>query len=155
MIVPDANLLLYAYDSASPFHKKAAEWWRACLSGDEPVGLAAVVVFSFIRIGTNPRVFEQPMTAEEAVGHVRSWLVQPVVHILDTGTGHVEQVLKLLEDLGAAGNLVSDAQLAAIVIEHGAVLHTADTDFVRFPGLRWFNPITNVSSAGLRQRRQP
>jgi toxin-antitoxin system PIN domain toxin len=155
MIIPDANLLLYAYDSASLFHKKAVEWWRACLSGNEPVGLAPVVVFSFIRIGTNPRVFERPMTAAEAAGHVRSWLAQPVAHVLDTGTGHVEQVFKLLEAAGTAGNLVSDAQLAAIVIEHNAVLHTADTDFMRFPGLRWFNPITNTGSAGLRQRRQP
>lgn len=152
MIVPDINLLLYAYDSASPFHSKAAAWWQTCLSGSEPVGLAQVVVFGFMRIVTNGRVFKNPMTPNEAADYVRSWQSQPVVQILEPRADHVGQVLKLLETLGTAGNLVTDAQIAALAIEHAAVLHTADADFLRFRGLRWFNPITGVASRGLARR---
>jgi hypothetical protein len=154
MIIPDANLLLYAYDSASAVHAQAAAWWAECLSGREPVGLPHATVFGFVRIGTNPRAFQQPLAAAEAASHVRSWLAQPCVQPLESGPNHLEQVLKLLESIGTAGNLVTDAQLAAIAIEHGAVLHTADTDFLRFSGLRWFNPLTGIDSESLRPRRK-
>ena len=149
MIVPDINLLLYAYDSDSPFHSRAAAWWQQCLSGTEPVGLAQVVAFGFVRVGTNGRVFRNPMQPIEAAEHVRSWQAQPIVQILEPRADHVAQVLKLLETLGTAGNLVTDAQLAALALEHGGVLHTADADFLRFRGLRWFNPITGVGSRSL------
>ena len=149
MIIPDINLLLYAYDSSSPFNKKAAAWWRRSLSGTEPVGLAAVVIFGFVRIGTNPRVFQSPMTAAAATGHVRSWLVQPVIQVLEAPADHADHVLRLLETLGTAGNLVTDAQIAALALDHGAAVHTADTDFMRFRGLRWFNPISGVASRRL------
>lgn len=149
MIVPDINLLLYAYDLASPFHTKAAAWWQACLSGSETVGLAPVVVFGFVRIGTNARVFRDPLTPTEAAEHVRSWQTQPVVQILEPQEDHIAKVLELLEALGAAGNLVTDAQIAALTLDHGAVLHTADSDFLRFRGLRWLNPITGAASRGL------
>ena len=143
MIVPDVNLLIYTYDAQSQFHDDAAAWWRACLSGREPVGLLPVVVFAFVRICTNPRVFDYPMTPAEAAGHVRSWLAEPIAQIVEPGADHVERVLESLEALGTAGNLVTDAQMAAFVIEHDdATLHTTDPDFVRFPGLRWLNPIT-------------
>lgn len=151
MIIPDINLLLYAYDSTSPFHAKAAGWWQACLSGTEAVGLASVVIFGFVRIGTSPRAFEHPMSPAEAAGHVRSWLAQPPVELLEPGPKHIEQVLKLLEELGTAGNLVSDAQMAAISMEYDAVIYTADTDFMRFPNLRWHNPITGVGNSSLRK----
>lgn len=144
MIIPDINLLLYAYDSASPFHLKAARWWKTALSGEEPVGLMHVVLFGFMRIATNPRVFENPMTAAEAGGHIRSWLAQPCAQLLDPGPKHVQQVLELLEKLGTAGNLASDAQIAALAIEHEGILHTADTDFLRFQGLRLFNPLADT-----------
>lgn len=146
MIIPDLNLLLYTYDSRSPFHTKAVAWWQECLSGTEPVGLPLVVVFGFVRIATNARVFQSPMTPSEAARHVRSWQAQPVVQVLEPGSNHVKRVLTLLESLGAAGNLVTDTQIAALAIEHEAVLHTADTDFMRFPGLRWRNPLTGVAS---------
>ncbi len=149
MIIPDINLLLYAYDSASPFHAKAGPWWRDCLSGQEPVGLPRVVVFGFVRVGTNARAFQHPMTPAEAARHVRSWLNRPVVQVLDSGPHHVEQVLTFLEGVGAAGNLVTDAQIAAIALDHGALLHTSDSDFVRFSGVRWFNPITGAGSRSL------
>ena len=154
MIIPDINLLLYAYDSASPIHKAAVAWWQESLSGTEPVGLPRVVIFGFVRIGTNPRAFQRPMTAGEAASHVRDWLAQPSVQVLDSGPRHVEQVLKLLEGMGTAGNLVTDAQIAAAALEYDAILHTTDTDFLRFPGLRWFNPITGTGSHRMRRTRQ-
>jgi toxin-antitoxin system PIN domain toxin len=152
MIIPDVNLLLYAYDSDSAFHAKASVWWQKCLSGAEPIGLPPVVVFGFMRIATNPRVFRDPMTPAEAAKHILSWLAQPVARILEPPIGHVKQVLELLETLGTAGNLVTDAQIASLAIEHNAMLHTADTDFLRFSGLRWFNPVTGVGSSRLPKR---
>ncbi|MCY3020789.1 MAG: PIN domain-containing protein [Planctomycetota bacterium] len=151
MIIPDINLLLYCYDSSSPFHTKSATWWQECLSAAEPVGLPPVVLFGFVRIATHARVFQHPMTVVEAAGHVRSWLAQPCAQVLEGRAEHVEKVLELLEGIGAAGNLVTDAQIAALAIEHDAVLHTADSDFLRFPRLRWFNPLTGVASTKLRR----
>ena len=141
MIVPDVNVLLYAYDSASPFHTRAASWWRTCLAGTEPVGLPHVVMFGFIRVSTSARVFRNPLAASDAAGHVRAWLEQPVTDVLVPGSGHTGHVLGLLEALGTAANLVTDAQIAAIAIEHDAVVHTSDADFIRFPGVRWVNPV--------------
>lgn len=141
MIVPDINLLLYAYDSESPFHFKAAEWWQGCLSGDEPVLLPRVVAFGFVRVSTNTRAFRHPLTAAEAAAHVRSWLDQEAVTIPEDAPDHIERVLGLLESLGTAGNLVTDAQIAAVALEYDAVVHTADADFIRFKDLRWQNPL--------------
>lgn len=155
MIIPDINLLLYACDSTSQFHAKAAVWWKVCMSGEEPVGLPLVVVFGFVRVGTNPRVFKQPMTPAEAAGCVRSWLARPVVHVIESGSDHVDATLKLLENIGTGGNLVTDAQIAAIALEHDAVVHTADTDFMRFAGLRWLNPITGAGSDHRRKLPAP
>jgi len=153
MIIPDINLLLYAYDSDSLFHAKAAAWWQKCLSATEPVGLPAVVAFGFVRVGTSTRAFQRPMSAAEAAACVRAWLEQPIVRIVEPGPDHVRQVLGLLEALGTAGNLVTDAQIAALAIEQDAVLHTADADFQRFPGLRWLNPLTGVASRRLRRKQ--
>jgi toxin-antitoxin system PIN domain toxin len=148
MIIPDVNLLIYAYDAGSPFHAKASAWWQMCLSGSEAVGLAPVVLFGFVRIVTNPRVFTDPMTPAEAAAHVRSWLSQPAA-ILEPHSGHVEQVLASLETLGTAANMVTDAQIASFAIEHNAILHTADSDFLRFSRLRWYNPISGLGSSRL------
>lgn len=145
MIVPDINLLVYAYNSESPDHTMAAKWWQACLSGETPVGVPLVVIMGFIRVTTNPRVFEHPFTPKEAAGHVRSWLAQPRVSVLHTSEAHLDHVLGALEEIGTAGNLVTDAQIAALVIEHDATLYTADGDFMRFHGLRWRNPLREGS----------
>ena len=146
MIVPDVNLLLYAYDASSRHHAAAAAWWQACLSGRETVGLPAVVVFGFVRISTSARVFDHPLTAGEAAAHVRAWLARPGVQVLEPRHDHIERVLSLLEELGTAAKLVTDAQIAAQAIEHDAVLHTTDADFLRVAGLRWVNPLTGITS---------
>ena len=154
MIVPDVNLLLYAYDAGSRFQSAAARWWQDCLSGEEPVGLAPVVLFGFVRISTSARVYTNPLSVTEAADVVRSWLDQPPIQILEPATDHVPQVLRLLEGIGTAGNLVTDAQIAALAIAHGAVLHTSDADFLRFPGLKWVNPLTaRPGKASTRRRR--
>jgi len=153
MIIPDVNLLIYAYDSSSPLHLRAASWWQACLMGEEPVLLPEVVVFGFVRVSTNPRAFVHPLTTAEAVAHVRSWLAQEAVTIPEATPGHFERVLALLEALGTAGNLVTDAQIAAVAIEHDAVVHTADADFIRFKGLRWLNPLAEEPARTGRPRR--
>jgi toxin-antitoxin system PIN domain toxin len=145
VIVPDVNLLLYAYDVESANHEKAAGWWTGCLSGTEAVGLAPAVLFGFVRVATSARVFKDPLTAIEAARHVTSWLNQPAAQVLGTDGAHVTQALGLLIDAGTAGNFVTDAQIAALALDHDAVVHTADTDFLRFPGLRWFNPLTGAS----------
>jgi toxin-antitoxin system PIN domain toxin len=152
VIIPDINLLIYAYDNSSPFHKKAGDWWKKCLTGSEPVGLPAVVLFGFVRVATNARAFETPMSVGEANECVRDWFKQPAVQTLLPHANHIEQTLSLLEKLGTAGNLVTDAQIAAIAIEHDAIVHTTDADFIRFEGLRWFNPITDAGSRTLRSR---
>ena len=141
MIIPDANLLVYAYNSADRNHRKAAAWWEEQLNGSQPVGLSWVAISAFIRITTHPKVFTTPMRVEEALAGVRSWLAQPNVIILQPGKRFSEHFLGLLEQLGTAGNLTTDAYLAALAIEHQAELQSRDTDFARFPGLRWRNPL--------------
>lgn len=141
MILPDANLLLYAYDRESPFHPEAARWWAGLLSGAEPVGLCPVVVFAFLRLATNARVFERPLTARDAGAFIKSWLARPNVRLLVAGPAHVETVCRLLAKAGTGGNLVTDAQIAALAEEYGATVHSADTDFARFAGVSWENPL--------------
>jgi toxin-antitoxin system PIN domain toxin len=141
MIVPDANLLLYAYDASGPFHEKAASWWSDCLSGTEPVGICPSVIFAFVRIGTSARAFANPLSVEEVAAHVESWLKQPVTQLLDMDSDDINKALELLRAAGTAGNLTTDAQLAAVALRHRAVVHTADSDFARFPKVRWRNPL--------------
>lgn len=142
MIVPDLNLLLYAYDASSPFHARARDWWRTCLSGTEAVGLTHAVVFGFVRVGTSARVYQDPWTLAEASAHVRAWLARRAVRLLLPDVDHVERVLDLLHSAGSAGgNLVTDAQIAALALQHDADVHTADRDFMRFKGLRCRFPL--------------
>ena len=145
MIVPDANLLLYACDSSSPFHRQAGAWWSDCLSGDETVGMASVVALAFVRISTSSAAFADPFTAVEAAAEVRRWLGRTVVTVVDADDKDLDRTLALIEASGAGGGLATDALIAALGIRHGAVIHTADTDFARFPGVRWYNPITGRS----------
>ena len=144
MIIPDVNLLVYAYDLRSPAHHKAVLWWEECLSGAETIGLPLVVLFGFLRIVTNPQIFQEPYGIQEASAHIREWLAQPRAELLETHAGHLDQTLKFLETVGIGGNLATDAQIAALAIEYGAIVHTADSDFIRFPTLRWLNPMTGM-----------
>lgn len=146
MIVPDANLLLYAYDSDSPHHAAAAVWWSATLSGSELVGLTHPTVFAFIRLATSRRVYERPMTLASAEAHVRSWFDRKVSRAVTPPPSHVDDVLELLEAAGSSGGtLVTDAQIAALARTHHAVVHTADHDFRRFPGIRTYFPLDVVA----------
>ena len=141
MIVPDLNLLIYAVHRESPLHARAASWLEALLTGDEPVGLAWVVSLGFVRLTTNSRVFSSPLPVEAALAVVDGWLARRVVAPIDPGPEHWGLVRALLSESGSAGNLTTDAHLAALCIERGATLHTADADFGRFRGLRWTNPL--------------
>lgn len=141
MILPDVNLLVYAYNAADPNHEAARGWWEAALNGSTPVGLPWVVVSGFIRLMTHPRVLQDPMPVTTAVSTVRPWLEQPVVLVLEPGRRFGTLFLGFLDRLGTAGNLTTDAYLAAMAIEHQAELHSSDGDFSRFDGLRWHNPL--------------
>jgi uncharacterized protein len=141
VIVPDVNLLLYAEIDAHPLHAAARPWWEASLSGARLVGLAPVAVFGFIRIGTNRRVFTDPLPIDDAIGRVEGWLSRPNVTMLVPGSRHLEIAFDLLRAVGAGGNLTTDVQLAAHAIEQNGEVFSNDTDFGRFPGLRWVNPL--------------
>lgn len=141
MILPDANLLLYAYDESSPFHERAKAWCEQVMGGPAPVILLPSVVFGFVRISTHPRVFQEPLTVSEASSHVRSWLARRHVQLHEMLPDDVESALHLLESAGTAGNLTTDAQIAAVALRLDAEVHTADLDFGRFPRVRFVNPL--------------
>jgi uncharacterized protein len=141
VILPDLNLLIHAYNRDSPRHDAARRWWESVMNDTAPVGLAWAVVLGFVRITTHPAVMDHPLTVRAACEHARSWLGQPQVAILHPGDRHAEIVFRLLEAAGSAANLVTDAHLAALAIEHQAALCTTDADFARFEGLRWSNPL--------------
>jgi toxin-antitoxin system PIN domain toxin len=141
MTLVDANLLLYAHDPRATQHEASRAWLEAALSGSELVRFAWVTLWAFLRISTNPRVFERPLSTKEAGGAVSSWLAQPLAGVLEPGERHWEILGGLMRSGQTTGPLVMDAALAAIAIEHGATLYTTDRDFARFPGLRWINPL--------------
>ena len=140
MILPDINLVVYAYNADAPRHDAARTWWERSLTESEPVGVAWVVVLGFVRLMSNRRVLAKPMSASEAAGHCKSWLVRPNVRIVLPGPTHMDILASLLaKPIGP--NLVTDAHLAALAIEHQAELHSNDSDFARFSGLTWHNPV--------------
>lgn len=141
MIVPDVNLLLYAYDADSPFHGKAKEWCERIMNGPTPVALLPAVVFGYVRVATHPRVFRDPLSVGEASSHVRSWLGRRHARVHELLAVDVERTLALLETAGTAGNLTSDAQIASVAMRLDAEVHTADLDFGRFSGVRFVNPL--------------
>jgi uncharacterized protein len=139
--LPDINLLLYAYDSDSPRQTAAREWLEEVLSGTETVAFAWAVMVGFVRIATNPAIFARPWEAADVLDLVDDWLAQPVVTTVHPTDRHAAVLRDLLAPLGTAGNLTSDAHLAALAIEHGATLYSSDNDFSRFKGLRWVDPL--------------
>ena len=141
MIIPDVNLLLYAYIRSFGHHARARRWWEDLLNGDKEVGVPAPAVFGFFRLATSPAVFDRPLAVADALALVEEWLALPHVHFALPGPRHLEIAFGLLRELGVAGNLTTDVQLAAVTIEHQGELHSNDTDFGRFPRLRWVNPL--------------
>ena len=143
MILPDLNILLYAYNSDAPQHAAARRWWERTLQQQATVGLPWVILLGFIRLMTSRRMFPIPMHVPECLDCVRAWLARPHVQILTPGERHGEILFGFLTHLGSAGNLTTDAHLAALAVEHHAELASADIEFARFPGLRWFNPLSS------------
>lgn len=142
MKLVDANVLIYAVDEDSPHHNVAKPWLEEHLSGSETFAFAWAVLLAFIRLVTNPRVFEKPLSGDEALDLVDSWLAQTNATVLHPTDRHSLLLRELLAPLGTAGNLTSDAHLAALAIEHGAELCSGDADYGRFAGLQWTNPLT-------------
>lgn len=141
MILVDANLLLHAYNPRSADHDAARRWLEAALSGPGAVRFAWMTLWAFLRISTNPRVFERPLSMDEAGRIVSSWLDRPQTGVLEPAERHWE-ILQALNASGqVSGPLVMDAALAAVALEHGATLCTTDRDFARFAGLAWMNPL--------------
>jgi toxin-antitoxin system PIN domain toxin len=141
VILIDANLLLYAYHPRADQHESSRSWLEAVLSGPDLVRFAWLTLWAFLRIATNPRAFEHPLTASEAEAAVSAWLAQPVAGILEPGERHWDILRDVVRQGQATGPLVMDAVLAAIAIEHGATICTTDRDFARFPAVKWTNPI--------------
>ena len=142
MTIPDVNLLIYAYNVDFARHDTAREWWEQALRGDHgEIGLAWVAILGFVRVTTNRGLLIRPIGVEQATAIVRSWLRQEIVRLVVPGERHADLVLGLLEEAGTAGNLTTDAHLAALALEYRARIATTDADFSRFPGLKWFNPL--------------
>ncbi len=141
MKVVDANLLLYAVNEDAPLHRKAKSWLEGVLSGTEAVGFEWTVLLAFLRLSTRTAVFPAPLRLDEALGTIESWLAQPYAVVVQPTERHLDVLKELLAPFGAAGNLTSDAHLAAVAREHGAELCSCDADFARFPGVRWTNPL--------------
>lgn len=141
MILVDTNLLVYATDADSPHHARARAWFEELLSSAAPVGFAWLVILGFMRVTTRPGVLRRPYTPEQALNFVDEWLALPSVSLVAPGDHHWPLLRNLLKTTGTAGNLVQDAHLAALAIEHGCTLYSADNDFKRFPGVEHINPL--------------
>jgi uncharacterized protein len=137
----DINLFLYAVDEASPRYGPAHAWVQETLSGSETVALAWTTLVGFVRLSTRANLFEQPLQVEEALDLIDGWLARPCTTVVNPTERHAAVLRELLVPLGTAGNLTTDAHLAALAIEHGALLCSCDADFSRFPGLRWIDPL--------------
>jgi uncharacterized protein len=136
VVIVDANVLLYAVDRASAHHDRSLAWLDTALAGTEAVGLAWIALLAFIRIGTNASILPNPMTPDEAIGQIEAWLGAPAAVIAQPSPRHASLLRGLLRDTGTAGNLTTDAHLAALALEHGADIVSYDRDFARFPGVQ-------------------
>lgn len=146
MIVVDVNLLIYAVNEDAPDHRKAKTWLEATLSGAETVGFPWIVLLAFLRLTTRSGLFQRPLAVDEAFDLLDIWLRRPSVTVPEPGARHLQTMRDLVLPLGTGGNLTSDAHLAALAIEHGAELCSADSDFGRFGRLRWRNPLVDRKS---------
>jgi uncharacterized protein len=137
----DANLLLYAVNSDAPSHPKAKRWLEQAFSSGDTVGFAGSVLLAFLRLTTRAGLFSCPLSPDAAFDLIAEWLDQPAAVLVEPGRRHLEIMRELLDPLGTAGNLTSDAHLAALSIEYHAELCSCDGDFARFPGVDWSNPL--------------
>jgi len=137
----DVNLLIYAVDEDSARFKDAHPWVERVLGGQETVALPWAVLLAFLRLTTKPQVMTAPLTSDEALEYIDGWLARPNTVVVHPTDRHAAVLRELLAPLGTAGNLVTDAHLAALAIEHGAELNSCDSDFSRFAGLRWADPL--------------
>jgi toxin-antitoxin system PIN domain toxin len=140
MILPDVNVLVHAHNADSGVHESARRWWDDCLSGSEGIGLAWAAILGFVRITTNRKVVTRPLPIREVMSRIQTWLELPHVHVAHPSDRHFMRLREELERLGTAGNLTTDVHLAVLAMERGYILYSTDTDFGRFPGLRWQNP---------------
>jgi len=140
-VLVDANILLYAVDEDSPFHPGARAWVDASLNGPRRVGIPWVSLTAFVRIATHPRALRDPLSPSEAWQFVEDWLDAPATWVPAPGAGHREILGRLVRDLDLRAGLITDAVLAALCIEHGLQMVSADTDFARFREIGWFNPV--------------
>lgn len=141
MIVPDSNLLVYAYNDGAPEYNDARQWWEDTINGDETVGLPWVVTTGFVRLMSNSKFVHSPLTPAAAADHVMDWFQFSHVISINPGPGHLALFRQNLAVPGSGTKLVPDAHIAAIAMEYDAVVHSADRDFGRFPGVRWHNPL--------------
>lgn len=140
MILPDVNVLVHAHNSDSAVHETARDWWDNCLSGSEGVGLAWATLLGFVRVSTNRKIVARPLPVRDVMETIHRWIELPHIHIAQPSDRHFARLRVVLEQLGAAGNLTTDAHLAVLAMERGYVLYSTDADFARFTGLRWVNP---------------
>lgn len=140
MIIPDLNLLLYAYNPGAVNHKAAKKWWEDLLTSGSRVAIPWAVILGFIRLSTTRGVFVKPATPTEALDRIEAWFEQPGVSVLDPSPRHLSGLRSTLSEV-AGGPLTTDAHLAALAIENQAELHSNDVDFTRFPGLHLHNPL--------------
>jgi uncharacterized protein len=140
MILPDVSILIHAYNVDSPVHQASRAWWEETLTLPRPVGLPWATILGFVRISTHRGILDNPLRPNEALNWVRGWLSVRGTQILVPGEKHAEILFGLIESVGVAGNLTTDAHLAALAIEYQAEVASTDTDFARFPGVRWYNP---------------
>lgn len=142
MKVVDLNILLYAVNSDAQHHQRIREWWESALGDEEIVGLPWIVLLGFLRLATSARVFPHPLAPNTAAAKLDVWLAHDHVRVVREKDNHWEQLKDLLHHTGTAGNLTTDAHLAAVAMTHDAVLVSCDNDFARFKGLRWENPLS-------------
>lgn len=143
MIIPDLNLLVYAYNDGAPSHSKAAEWWEGLVNGSRQIGIPWNVSTGFVRLMTHPRVLTNPMETSSALDAVEEWFRYDHVTPVNPGARHLGLFRQMIDAAGVGANMVTDAHIAAIALEYRAEVHSNDTDFGRFPGLNWINPLAS------------
>jgi toxin-antitoxin system PIN domain toxin len=141
VILPDVNLLVYSVDESNCFHARSRAWWDEALSSPDIIGLCYPSILGFVRLVTNRRIFESPLSVAEALSYVEAWVGQPSTTIVVPTPRHWPLLASLLTSAGVAANLTTDAHIAALAIEQGYTVYSNDSDFGRFPGLRWENPL--------------